>query len=513
MVNQRSVLKTILAVLVMVACCLPAQLSAAPPEKVDVLIGFAQPPGVKDHVNIVMQGGRINHSYSLVPAIAATVPKNALAGLMAQPNVLIVEPDGKVQAIDTDAELAAVWGVTRIGSGYSHQTQEITGFGVKVAVLDSGIDIDHPDLAANYKGGIDFVNGDGIPDDDNGHGTHCAGTIGAIAGNGGVVGVAPGVELYAVKVLDANGSGSFSDIIAGLQWCVDNQIHITSNSYGSDRDPGTIVETAFFNANAAGILNIAAAGNSGRFNGKGNTVGYPAAYSSVVAVAATDSSDQRAYFSSTGPAVELAAPGVQIYSTYLGGGYALASGTSMACPHAAGTAALLIQAAVVKQLPVDNTMVRQALIESADDLGDPGLDPKFGYGLVNTVVGIDLIQTGVLPPGGGGGGTPPASSGDMTVASIDYKTSGGKNGDKDLSITVRVIDIATQAGVPNATVNLTAFVNDADFGTASGTTDSTGQVTFKARNAPNGLWTSVINSVTASGYTWDGNYPTTPFPK
>ena len=487
---------------------LSSTIFAAPPEKVDVLIGFRQPPGPQDLATVARQGGRITHTYRLVPAIAATVPQNALAGLMAAPNVVVVEPDGKVQAIEYDA----VWGVTRIGSEIAHNNLLVSGVGVNVAVIDSGIDIDHPDLAANYKGGIDFVNDDDDPDDDNGHGTHCAGTIGAVADGIGVVGVAPNVNLYAVKVLDEGGSGSFSDIIAALEWCVLHNIHLTNNSYGSSQDPGTIVAAAFNNAEAAGILNIAAAGNSGRFNGKGNTVGYPARYESVVAVAATDQSDERAYFSSTGPDVELAAPGYLIYSTFPGG-YGTASGTSMACPHAVGTAALLIQAGLEADQEVSPAIIRQALAESAEDLGDARRDPHFGFGLVDTVIGIGLIQTGIVPPDGGG--DPPAEAGTMTVSTIDYQTSGGKNQDKDLNIIVRVSDSDTlpPVGVPNANVAVTAYLNGEVYGTASGTTDSSGDVSFKARNAESGEWTIIVDSVTADGYSWDGGYPITSFTK
>ena len=156
----------------------------------------------------------------------------------------------------------------------------------------------------------------------------------------------PAVFLYALKVLNAQGSGSWSDVIAALQWAVNNGIQVTNNSYGSGRNPGGTVEAAFANAEAAGLVNVAAAGNSGNCGGKGNKVGWPARYSSVIAVGATNQNDGRPCFSSAGPDVELAAPGVAINSTIPGGGYDQYHGTSMASPHVAGTAALVISAGI-----------------------------------------------------------------------------------------------------------------------------------------------------------------------
>jgi subtilisin family serine protease len=186
--------------------------------------------------------------------------------------------------------------VARIGSESLHATG-VRGTGIKVAVLDTGIAYAHPDLAANYAGGRDFVNNDNDPNDDNNHGSHVAGTIAAVLNGTGVVGVAPEARLYGVKVLNASGSGSWSGIIAGVQWVVDNGIKITNNSYGSSSNPGSIVEAAYANSAAAGVLHIASAGNSGTCAGNTDTVGYPAKFASVVAVAATQPNDARPCFS------------------------------------------------------------------------------------------------------------------------------------------------------------------------------------------------------------------------
>jgi len=340
-----------------------------------VLIGFTHRPGLAEQALVRGVGGSIKYSYHLVPAIAATIPEPAIPGLLANPHVTHVDPDGRVWAID--AELDDSWGVKRIGAGIVHSYNK--GTGVKVAIIDSGIDYTHSDLDANYKGGYDFVNSDVDPMDDNGHGTHVAGSVAAEDNEEGVVGVAPEANLYALKVLGADGGGSYSDVIAALQWAVDNGIQVTNNSYGSPGDPGETVKAAFDKAYTAGVLNVCAAGNSGTPPGKGDNVIYPARYESCIAVAATDQDDSRARWSSTGPDLELSAPGVAINSTLLGGGYGEKSGTSMASPHAAGAAALVW----VAYPSWTNADVRTQLQNTADDLGDTGWDAKYGYGLVD----------------------------------------------------------------------------------------------------------------------------------
>lgn len=338
-----------------------------------VIIGFTQQPGPAERALVRNVGGTIKYTYHLVPAIAADVPGQVIARLRANRQVINIHPDGKVFAIDV--ELDNTWGVKRIGAGTVHDGGN-KGTDVNVAVIDSGIDYTHPDLDANYVGGYDFVNDDTDPMDDYGHGTHVAGTVAAEDDGVGVVGVAPEAQLYALKVLGSDGSGFYSDVIAALQWCVDNGIQVTNNSYGSSSDPGEAVKTAFDNAVVAGVLHVAAAGNSGNPPGKGDNVIFPARWDSVIAVAATERSDKRARFSSTGPDVELSAPGVDINSTLLGGSYGEKSGTSMASPHVAGTAALVM----VAYPSWTNAEVRTQLQNTADYLGDSNL---YGYGLVD----------------------------------------------------------------------------------------------------------------------------------
>lgn len=356
---------------------------SATSDRIDVLISFHVAPGPQEQALVRAYGGEIEHTFNIVPTIAANIPAAAAFGLSHHPLISAVEQNGKVYAID--AELDNTWGVKRIGADDVHANAN-KGAGVAVAVIDSGIDYTHEELDGNYAGGQDFVNDDMDPMDDNGHGTHVSGTVAAEDNGIGVVGAAPEADLYGLKVLGADGSGSFGDVIAALDWAVANGIQVTNNSYGSSMNPGTAVRAAFDNSAAAGILHIAAAGNSGNPRGKGNNVGYPARYDSVVAVAATDSDDTRASFSSTGPAVELAAPGVAIRSTLPGGGYADWNGTSMASPHVAGTAALVIAAGAA-----DASTIRSALQETAEDLGEAGRDNKYGFGLVSAAAAVAAV--------------------------------------------------------------------------------------------------------------------------
>jgi subtilisin len=291
---------------------------------VPVIVRFLTPPGQAERDAVTSTGGTVTRTYTLVNAAAVKITAAGKDKLKANGLVAAVEDDLPIRL--HDAELDNTWGVKQINAGLVHDAGN-TGVGVKVCVLDTGIDTTHSELSANYKGGYNFVNGTATPTDDNGHGTHTSGTIAAIMNAANVRGAAPQVDLYAYKILDASGNGYASSIISALQECVKVGGKVTNNSYGASSDLGSTVQSAFDNAKAAGVINVASAGNSGA---GANTVGYPAQYSSVIAVAATDSANNWASFSSTGPAVAVAAPGVSILSTYPTNSYASMSGTSMA---------------------------------------------------------------------------------------------------------------------------------------------------------------------------------------
>ncbi|HXS99704.1 MAG TPA: S8 family peptidase, partial [Elusimicrobiota bacterium] len=225
------------------------------------------------------------------------------------------------------------WGVQRVGAPQVWARTQ--GAGAAVAVIDTGIDASHPDLAGQVAGGVNILDPQHPDDwkDDEGHGTHVSGTIAANGRNGGVAGVAPMAKLYAVKVLDKDGNGNYSDVIAGIEWAMNHGIKIANMSLGADEGSEPL-HRAVQAALAKGMIIIAAAGNSG------GPVGFPGAYPEAIAVGASDGSDHVAPFSSRGPEVAYIAPGVEILSTKMGGGYTTLSGTSMASPHISGLAAL-----------------------------------------------------------------------------------------------------------------------------------------------------------------------------
>ena len=315
----------------------------------NVLIGFKKFPGNSEKAQVEKAKGKIKYTYHLIPAIAASIPSTAIKGLRHNPNVIYVEEDGD---IFLDSELTDSWGVDRIDAelAWTYPGVGAKGAGIHVAIIDTGIDRDHPDLVANIAGGVNYVPGKGKNkgidsdawDDDHGHGTHCAGIVAADDNDIGVVGVAPKASLYGIKVLDSRGSGKASDFIAGLEWAVDGPDGIQGNSDDAEivsislRMSGEGVEDACDAAYAAGLLLVKSAGNNW-----GGSVTSPGHLDSVLAVSAIDQLDNIAEFSSVGPAIELAAPGVNIYSTYKNGGYSYMDGTSMACPHVSGAAALV----------------------------------------------------------------------------------------------------------------------------------------------------------------------------
>jgi subtilisin len=321
----------------------------------------------------------------LINGKAVWVSKKGEAELLKSGKVLRIDPDVEVYVLENvkikGAKLqpaqTLTWNIDRVDAEISWAIS--TGDPVKVGVIDTGIDLKHPDLQANIKGGYNAINPLKSANDDNGHGTHVAGIIAALNNSIGVIGVGPNIDLYAIKVLNANGSGYLSDVIEGLDWAVTNGMQVVNMSLGTPQDVQSFHD-AILNAYNAGVTIVAAAGNSG------GAVSYPAAYPEVIAVSATDQNNQIASWSSQGPEVDLAAPGVNIYSTYKGQSYATLSGTSMAAPHVSGAAALIIDTKKC-DLNLDGVCtpaeVQQRLEQTAIDLGDSGKDNLYGSGLVN----------------------------------------------------------------------------------------------------------------------------------
>ncbi len=273
---------------------------------------------------------------ALVSFSAAPLPSfaGAFAGLnMPKASSFVQNPMASQIAAQRKEE---TWGINRVHAPAAWPVTE--GKGVKVAVIDTGIDASHPELSGKVDGGYSAITKTENPadyQDDNGHGSHVAGTIAAKRDGKGVVGVAPQARLYAVKVLDADGSGNLSDVVDGIVWAAKNHMDVANMSLGAPVDSEAMKRAVRF-ARGSGVVIVAAAGNTG------GSVGFPGAYEDVIAVAASDSTDKLAGFSSRGHEVDFIAPGVDVLSARLGGGFASYSGTSMASPHVAGLAALAV---------------------------------------------------------------------------------------------------------------------------------------------------------------------------
>ena len=250
-----------------------------------------------------------------------------------------------------------------------------------IAVIDSGVKLDHPEFAGRLVAGYDYINRDDEADDDSGHGTHVAGIIAAGLDNGeGVAGVCPNCRLMPVKVLNENNLGSWSQLAQGILFAVDHGARIINLSLGASTPSGTLASAVDY-AIESGVIVIAAAGNYAS-----DAPFYPAALEGVIAVGATTSKDTRWAKSDFGDYVDVTAPGELIYSTYhnlnnIYHGYTYMSGTSMATPFVSGVAGLVLS--VAPELSADD--VTQALILGVDDLGPEGRDDNFGYGRVNAM--------------------------------------------------------------------------------------------------------------------------------
>ncbi|MDP3565389.1 MAG: S8 family serine peptidase [Methanoregula sp.] len=362
---------------------------------VPVIVGFKDTPSVRFDdragVNFQMASagttgtaympmssiGTVKYVYPDIHAVAMDLPDEEIAKLKADPNVKYVEPDYVVTALAPTMPV----NIKQIGANRV-QAAGNDGSGVRVAVIDTGIDYTHPDLKDVYAGGYNFVNGNNNPMDDNGHGTHCSGIIAATGSQKGIYGTAPGVSLYGVKVLDHWGYGYTSDVVQGIYWAKNNSMQVASMSLGSSGD-SQAMHDAVDNATENGVLIVAAAGNSGSVSGVGETMGYPAKYDNVLAVAAVNKHNHRAFWSSTGFNLGVSAPGVKIRSSVPGADYATYSGTSMATPHVAGVAALVYGA----HPDWTNLQVKQKIISTATPLGNHWL---YGAGLVNAAAAADL---------------------------------------------------------------------------------------------------------------------------
>jgi subtilisin family serine protease len=362
-----------------------------------LLVTFAADVSSAEAEDIVEQTGAEAEPIAGTDTVEVTAAEPELDGVAAE---LTAEPD--VEAVEPNRVRSA----SRVPNDASYPSQQpyLTGIGVPaawdvantgaatvVAVLDTGVDRDHPDLAPNLVAGRDVVNADADPSDDNGHGTGVAGVVGAATGNGaGVAGVAWNARIMPVKVLGADGTGFDADIASGITWATDNGADIINLSLGGFGS-SIALEQAIDYALAHDVVVVAASGNQAA-----GVPSFPAAIPGVLAVTATDAEGQFAWFSNHGPWITLAAPGVGVVTTALAPGPSMATaavtGTSYSSPMVAGVAALLRE----RHPAWGWNRVAYELVRTARDVGPAGVDDAYGFGIVDAAAALDVASHGAI---------------------------------------------------------------------------------------------------------------------
>jgi aqualysin 1 len=352
---RRSVLLAVALTVLASVLVMSAQASGPGADRYIVVLKNAVDSNAVANLHAVRYGASVEHVWSsALHGYSAVIPNDRVAAVRADQNVAYVELDG----IATTTAQTLPWGVDKIDADVS-STLAGNGSGVianvDAYVIDTGIDTSHPDL--NVVEFRQYANGP--PRDCNGHGTHVAGTIGARDDAAGVVGVAPGIRLHAIKVLNCAGSGSWSDVISGINYVAATTARpaVANMSLGGPQN--TAVDDAVKGAVAKGVFFGVAAGNDGA-DACGHSPAAAGTTSGVDTVAATDSSDTEASWSNYGNCVDIWAPGVSIYSTYKSGSYATLSGTSMATPHVVGGAALYLSSHTTANPGAVETALRNA---------------------------------------------------------------------------------------------------------------------------------------------------------
>ncbi|MBP1932852.1 S8 family peptidase [Ammoniphilus resinae] len=257
---------------------------------------------------------------------------------------------------------------------------------ITVAVVDTGVDLKHEDFKGKLVKGYNVLLDNNNPMDDNGHGTHVSGIISAGTNNTiGIAGVSWNNRIMPVKAIGAEGTGTAFDIAKGIKWAADHGARVINMSVGNYH-PSQVLHDAVRYAYDKGIVLIAASGNDNT-----DQPSYPAAYPEVLSIAAVDNHKRRAEFSNYGKHIDVAAPGVDIPSTYIYSEYAVLSGTSMACPHVSGLAGLILSV----NPNLSNREVAKIIRQSAKDLGSRGKDQQYGYGLIDVDKALIMAKEGI----------------------------------------------------------------------------------------------------------------------
>lgn len=396
------------------------------------------------------------------------------------------------------------WGVSNSTGVKAMQAHDegFTGSGVTIAVIDTGVDLDHPDLDANIVTGTDILNNDSDPNDDNGHGTHVAGIIAAEKNNdAGIVGVAPSAKIMPIKVLGSDGAGDYADIIAGIDYAVSHSAHVINLSLGA-MNAGLVLkdmQDALNDAETAGVTVVAAAGNNA------STVPFaPALFENVVAVGAVQETTtannpdanyntRRSYFSNFGK-IAVVAPGTAIQSTWIDGQTAYSDGTSTAAPFVAGVAALLKG----KNSQLTPTKIRSIMERTAQDLGTSGKDEFFGSGLVDADAALDKTTSSqtktIIVDGNWSKNNTTTYGTEYYLEPTVYSTIIPADGSSTTTIRVRV---AEDDGTPLANETVTLAATTGTLASASAVTNSSGASEFII-TAPTSAGTSTVTATLSS---------------
>jgi thermitase len=553
-----------LGVAILLLTSFPAIASGAPPtdraivqdfQSQQILVKFKPDVTLPEAAQIHRQlGGQVRETIAGIGVQVVTVPKGqAMAkakAYSANGRVAYAEPDFVAEALGSpdDPYLDLQWGLTKVKAA---EAWDVTtgSHAINIAILDTGVDLDHPDLADKIISNINFSNSATV-DDVYGHGTHVAGIAAAMTDNAiGVAGLGYISTIMNVKVLSDVGAGAYSWIASGVIWAADNGAKIINMSLGGP-STSSALEDAINYAWSKGVVVVAAAGNNG------DTVPmYPAYYTNCIAVAATDDNDAKAYWSNYGDWVDVAAPGVSIYSTLKDNSYGYMSGTSMASPCVAGLAALVFT--TVSDTNGDgmlNEEVRSRIEATCDDINVSGI----GSGRINayravqtaTATGAiagtvtdsadgmpvagaavsDGVRTALTDAGGQYVITgAPEGTCTLTASAAGYSDSSQvvsvvaeqtvtaifalqklpalwaqsidlRRASRNLYVSVKVVDETGSVAGAQVAMQLT---NGSQNWNLTGITDSSGTASFVVTKAPASSYVASITAITLAGYTWD----------